>query len=199
MYLGGVATIESIQERPGQVHSDDFVGCVQSVSVNGRSLNLASPLKSRGVTSTCQRRRDICQVHGPSCGQGGTCLDRWSNATCVCQGGLEAPNCFAALEPLSFTEGSYAEFHISERHRRRQILRALYSSNNNNGPQKWKRETNGRRLVGHHLIRRRDIGIESVSLHNSVSISFRTVAKQGYIFFAATNNDFTALRVYHLF
>ena len=49
------------------------------------------------------------------------------------------------------------------------------------------------------MIRRRDIGIESVSLHNSVSISFRTVAKQGYIFFAATNNDFTALRVYHLF
>ena len=161
MYQGGVATIKSIQKRPAQVHSDDFVSCVQIVLVNGRSLNLASTLKSRRVTSSCQRRSDICQVNGPSCGQDGTGLDHWSNATCVCQEGLEAPNCFAALEPLSFTEGS-----------------ALHSSNNN-GPQKWKRETSGRRLVGHHLIHRRDIGIESVSLHNSVSVRFRTVAKQG--------------------
>lgn len=189
MYLGGVATIESIQDRPGQVHSDDFIGCIQSVSVNGRSLNLSSPLKSRGVTSTCQRRREICDFHSPSCGEGGTCLDAWSNATCVCQGGLQAPNCFAALEPMSFTEGSYAEFHISERHRRRQILRALYS----NG-QKWKREIADETRLGRFTRIRRDIG-ESISLHNSVSISFRTVAKQGYLFFAATNNDFTALRV----
>lgn len=183
MLLGGVATIESIQDRPGQVHSHDFIGCIQSVSVNGRSLNLSNPLKSRGVTNTCHRRRDICVSHSPLCGEGGTCTDKWSNATCLCQGGLEAPNCFAALEPMSFTEGSYAEFHISERHRRRQILRALYS----NG-QRWKR-SNGR--FNRHT---RDIG-ESISLHNSVSISFRTVSKYGYIFFAATNNDFTALRV----
>lgn len=193
MYLGGVATIESIQDRPGQVHSDDFIGCFQSVSVNGRSLNLSNPLKSRGVTSTCHRRRELCSGHSSSCGVSGTCVDGWSNATCVCQGGLQAPNCFSALEPLSFTQGSYAEFHISERHRRRQILRTLYSSS-----QKWKRETskesqptNGRFNRSRN---RREIG-ESISLHNSVSISFRTVAKNGYLFFAATNNDFTTLRV----
>lgn len=193
MYLGGVATIESIQDRPGQVHSDDFIGCFQSVSVNGRSLNLSNPLKSRGVTSTCQRRRELCNGHGPSCGVGGTCVDGWSNATCVCQGGLQAPNCFAALEPMSFTQGSYAEFYISERHRRRQIIRALYSSG-----QKWKREIaeEFRSISGRFSQSRipREIG-ESISLHNSVSVSFRTVAKNGYLFFAATNNDFTALKV----
>lgn len=190
MLLGGVSTIESIQDRPGQVHSHDFVGCIQSVSVNGRSLNLSNPLKSRGVTSTCHRRREICDMHAASCGEGGICLDGWSNATCVCQGGLEAPNCFSALEPMSFTEGSYAEFFISERHRRRQILRTLYS----NG-QRWKRETRvNNQLDGRFNRHTRQIG-ESISLHNSVSISFRTVSKYGYLLFAATNNDFTTLRV----
>lgn len=191
MYLGGVATIEAIQDRPGQVHSDDFVGCFQSVSVNGRSLNLSSPLKSRGVTSTCHRRRDICNVHAPSCGTGGTCIDGWSNATCVCQGGLQAPNCFVALEPLSFTAGSYVEFHISERHRRRQILQTLYSSG-----QKWKREIQVENSWSNTRLSRgrREIG-EAVSMHNSVSVSFRTVSKNGYLFFAATNNDFTTLRL----
>lgn len=192
MFLGGVATVESIQDRPGQVHSDDFVGCIQSVSVNGRSLNLTSPLKSRGVTNTCHRRRDVCESNGPSCGDGGVCVDSWSNATCICKGGLRAANCLTALEPMSFTEGSYADFHISERHRRRQILRALYSNGH-----KWKREVLEARN-GRVSRSRREIG-ESISIENSVSISFRTASRNGYLFFAATNNDFTALRVSALF
>jgi len=93
MYLGGIATVEPIQERPGQVHSDDFVGCIQSLSVNGRSLNLANALQSRGITNTCHRRREICDIHAPMCGDGGSCIDQWSNATCSCKGGLRAPNC----------------------------------------------------------------------------------------------------------
>ena len=190
MFLGGLATVEPIQERPGQVHSDDFVGCVQSVSVNGRTLNLSNPLQTRGVTSTCHRRREICDMHSAFCGEGGSCIDNWSNATCVCQGGLSAPNCFAALEPVSLTDGGYVEFRVSERHRRRQVLRTLYSSTSSFGgiDQRWKREVNAR-----YNRDRRDIG--SSSPRNSVSISFRTSSKYGYLFFCSTNNDFTALRV----
>lgn len=196
MYLGGVPSIESIRDRPGQVHSHDFIGCIQSVSVNGRSLNMASPLKLRGVASTCHRKKDICDGLATLCGQGGTCRDRWSNATCICQGGLEAPNCFSALEPISITEGSYVEFHISERHQRRQIQRAL-----NSGGQRWKRESGSDGSVvpdRFHRVRR-ELSGDSASLYNSLSISFRTVSKYGYIFFSATNTDFTALRVSHLY
>ena len=184
MYLGGIATVEPIQDRPGQVHSDDFVGCIQSLSVNGRSVNLSNPLQSRGVTSTCHRRREICEIHAPMCGEGGTCVDRWSNATCSCQGGLSAPNCFSALEPVSITEGSSVEFRISERHRRRQVLRTLYFNE-----QRKRRDLTP---VDRFNRERRDIGGGS---HNSMSITFRTVSKFGHILFAATNNDFTSLKV----
>lgn len=45
MYLGGVMTVDPIQERPNQVFADDFVGCIQSASINGRSLNLSGPIQ----------------------------------------------------------------------------------------------------------------------------------------------------------
>ena len=197
MYLGGIVTVEPIQERPGQVHSDDFVGCIQSLSVNGRSLNLANPLQSRGVTNTCHRRRDICEAHGPMCGDGGSCIDQWSNATCSCKGGLRAPNCFTSLEPVSVTEGSFVEFAISERHRRRQVLRTLYSNEQQRKRRDAYEDEEDALLNGRFYRDRRNIGAGFLSHpHNSVSISFRTVAKYGYILFASTNNDFTALRLH---
>ena len=45
MYVGGVMTVDPLQERPGQVLADDFVGCVQSASINGRPLNLSGPIQ----------------------------------------------------------------------------------------------------------------------------------------------------------
>lgn len=193
MYLGGIPTVEPILERPGQVHSDDFVGCIQSLSVNGRTLNLSNALQSRGITNTCHRRRDVCDAHNHKCGVGGTCVDRWSNATCVCHGGLKAPDCQAALEPISVTGGGYVEFQVSERHRRRQVLRTLYFN-----------EQRRRRDVGdddysislasrRHHRERRNVHAGSLSPRNSISVSFRTVAQFGYLLVAATNNDFTTL------
>ena len=45
MYLGGVMTVDPLQERPGQVLADDFIGCIQTVSINGRPLNLTGPIQ----------------------------------------------------------------------------------------------------------------------------------------------------------
>ena len=45
MYVGGVMTVDPIQERPNQVFADDFVGCIQHISVNGRPLNLSGPIQ----------------------------------------------------------------------------------------------------------------------------------------------------------
>ena len=38
-------TVDPIQERPGQVVSDDFIGCMHGVSINGRPLNLSGPIQ----------------------------------------------------------------------------------------------------------------------------------------------------------
>lgn len=49
-------------ERPGQILSDDFVGCIHSVQINGRHLNLSKPIKSYGVEPACNRssRFSVC-------------------------------------------------------------------------------------------------------------------------------------------
>ena len=197
MYLGGIPSVEPILERPGQVHSDDFVGCIQSLSVNGRTLNLSNSLQSRGITNTCHRRRDVCDAHNHQCGVGGTCVDRWSNASCICRGGLEAPDCNGSLEPISLTDGAYVQFQVSERHRRRQVLRTLYFNE-----QRRRRDVHddhddySTSLIGRYQRQPRNVHAGSLSPRNSISISFRTVAKFGYLLVAATNNDFTTLTVF---
>ena len=60
MLVGGLNGADPVLERPGQISNDDFVGCVHSVAVNGRLLNLSSPLHARGVESTCGRAGSVC-------------------------------------------------------------------------------------------------------------------------------------------
>lgn len=52
MYLGGVMTVDPLQERPGQVLADDFIGCIQAVSINGRPLNLTGPIQVGNMQNT---------------------------------------------------------------------------------------------------------------------------------------------------
>lgn len=113
--LGGLASVDPLLERPGQVHSDDLVGCIHSVSINGRSLNLTNPLSSRGVKSTCGRsERSPCatnkQDFNTICGSG-KCYDKWHQVSCQC-GSITAPNCHGALEPVNLSEGGYIEFKV---------------------------------------------------------------------------------------
>lgn len=104
MFIGGLNNADAILERPGQVHSDDLVGCVHSVSINGRALNLTGPLNSRGISNTCPRSGksacnsgistntipDSSEVAGhvkPACSSSsGTalCYDRWLAVSCSC-------------------------------------------------------------------------------------------------------------------
>lgn len=64
LYIGGVNGPDALLERPGQVHSDDLVGCVHSVAIGGRALNLSSPIKARSVSNTCPRfaARTMCSA-----------------------------------------------------------------------------------------------------------------------------------------
>lgn len=111
MMIGGLTSADPLLERPGQVHSDDFVGCIQSVSVNGRPLNLSNPLRSQHISPTCGRFRAPCAVEGEApCGNG-ICVDRWSTQYCQC-GSLLAYNCGDALSPVTLTNGAFIEFKV---------------------------------------------------------------------------------------
>lgn len=180
LLIGGLANADPILERPGQVRSDDLVGCVHSVSVNGRALNLSSPLRSGGVVPTCSRRSSCLQrpPHGP-CGQFGTCLDRWSAVHCKCGADLSSPNCHSALEPITVSDGGFVEFHISEKHRRMQLLDQIYGGN-----RQWQRRdetTRDKRAA--------------TSPPKSVSFLFKTVRESGVLFYAGSNKHYTSVEL----
>lgn len=198
-------TADPILERPGQVHSDDFVGCVHSVAVNGRSLNLTSPLRSRGIDPTCSRSsRSLCSgissnlipdsseiaspIQLPVCGLYGTCFDKWNSVSCVCDNtNLVSPNCNEALDSITLIDGGFLEFKISETHRRMQLLDMLYKGSTlwSPGVDRHRRSINS------------SLGAAAASNQppKSLSIMFRTLRKDGIIIFLATNKDFTSVEV----
>jgi len=178
MLLGGLVSAEPLLERLGQLQSDDFVGCVHSVAVNGRPLNLSSPLNSRGVDNTCSRSRGVCGAPDKDpCGGIGVCLARWpSPAMCRCPGGLLAPNCDAALSSVHLEDGSYMEARVSEQHRRMHLLEALYQ-----GGTAWRWQE--------------ELPAVSAAAPKSMAVTFRTVHKNGTLLVSTTNNDFTLIEV----
>ena len=167
MYLGGIDTISHIQERPGQVSSNDFVGCIQSVTINGRNLNLSAPINSYGIVDTCMRDPEVCQANNP-CGEGATCIDSWDRAKCQCPNGLQAFDCDRAFAPISLTGSGYVEFEIGEKLRRHQLLPYLRNT-------RW---------------RKRDTGTIK-----TMGLKFRTADASGILLYAASNSDYTLIQV----
>ncbi|XP_066585244.1 cadherin-related tumor suppressor [Prorops nasuta] len=189
LLLGGLENADPVLERPGQVHSDDFVGCIHSVSINGRGLNLTNPLTSRGVKSTCPRsQKNPCtrdeKDNVAVCGANSKCYDKWHGVTCQCGSSLIAPNCQGALEPITLTDGGYIEFKISEKHRRMQLLEYLYG-----GSTLWE-NNRARRSVTNET----NLFVNPASI-KTIGLMFRTVKPNGILFYAATNKHFTSIEL----
>ncbi|KAM3964103.1 cadherin-related tumor suppressor fat [Aphomia sociella] len=180
LLIGGLHKADPVLERPGQIHSDDFVGCMHSISINGRLLNLTNPLNSRGVDTNCERsekgacyKKDICRI--------GECLDRWKTNYCKCDGNFISPDCSLSLQSVSVGENGFISFTISEKHRRMQLLENFYGGNTG-----WDKKT-----------------IKSYSktvtkLNNpakSLSFSFKTYRKEGILFYAATDKYYTLIEL----
>lgn len=184
LFIGGLNSADPILERPGQIHSDDLVGCVHSVSVNGRSLNLSNPIESEGIDNTCNRKGSCSSTSSDPCLGHSTCIDHWNSINCNCGNKLMAPNCGSALQPISISNGGFIEFVISKKHRRMQLLESLYG-----GSSLWK----------NHRKSRSTIQVNSSPSYNSptksVSLLFRTVRSSGIIFYASTNKHFTSIEL----
>lgn len=176
LLIGGLSSADPVLERPGQVHSDDLVGCVHSVSVNGRQLNLSNPIQSSGIENTCPRRGSCAAVSTDSCFAKGSCIDKWHTVACDCGQNLIAPNCGSALQSISVSDGAYIEFLISKKHRRMQLLDSLYR-----GSTLWRRRV--------------PRSIAANSPDKSVSVLFRTVHSSGILFYATSNKHFTCVQL----
>lgn len=171
-------------ERPGQIHSDDLVGCVHSVSVNGRFLNLSHPLQSEGIENKCNRKGSCSATSNDPCLGFGTCVDRWNMFSCKCGSNLISPNCHSALQPISVTSGGYVEFVISKKHKRMQLLESFYE-----GLATWSTERHVRSTTP---IRS---SLYSDSPVKSISFLFRTVQLNGILFYATSNKHYTSVEL----
>ena len=119
MFFGGVGpNIQPVLDRPGQISTVDFVGCVKSISINGNERNLFSDSLNRtGLQRTCNRQistaasenRPRAGVGGPcsngnECGISGTCIPRWSHHECVCGANeIIAPDCGTSFKPFTIS------------------------------------------------------------------------------------------------
>lgn len=174
--IGGVSSADPLLERPGQVHSDDFIGCMHSVTINGYGLNLSSPISSKGVDPFCNRQGQ-CAQSSMLCGEGSSCLDRWTGVMCKCEeNGVLSPNCFQAFKPVSLSEGAYLEYKITEKHRRMHLLESIY-----NGTTVWQYRNKRSSLI--------------VTPTKELSLMFRTMKSNATILLAASNSDFTLVKV----
>lgn len=166
LYIGGLKTVNPILERPGQLQTDDFIGCVHSVEINGRMLNLSSPMDSQFISKTCQKAENICQG---KCGSKDQCVDLWDSYTCDCNG-FFAMNCEEAVSSFTFSSGSFVEFKIGKKYERRMLLDSL-KLNPRRTKRTWQKDS------------------------DNISFNIRTVVHEAVIFYAATNKDYTLLEV----
>uniref|UniRef100_A0A1I8PJD7 Cadherin-related tumor suppressor n=1 Tax=Stomoxys calcitrans TaxID=35570 RepID=A0A1I8PJD7_STOCA len=198
LLVGGLISADPVLERPGQIHTDDLVGCVHSVSINGRALNLSQPLKQRGVSANCQRhlgaegqcsKTTYQDAENSQCGPLGICLDRWDSPMCQCGGDLLSPDCQNSLEPISITEGGYVEFQISEKHRRMQLLDNLYAGNSI-----WSYDVSRQRRFT--IDRTNFTALAQINeMPKTISLLFRTFKEAGLLLFAGSNNQYTSLEL----
>lgn len=174
LLIGGLNNADPVLERPGQIHSDDLVGCVHSVNINGRLLNLSHPLQSSAIQNTCSRRGSCTETSSDPCLGYGSCFDKWSTASCHCGNNLIAPNCHSALQAISLTNGAFVEFPISKKHKRMQLLDPIYG-----GSTLWTRDRHS----------------STQSPAKSIHILFKTIQPDGVLFYATSNKQYTSLEL----
>ena len=127
MFFGGIDHVQPILVRPDQVQSDDFVGCMKSLLVNGQQMNLKSSfLTSSGILSFCPIAGELCQDH--DCGPG-ECTEVDWRPVCVCPGGVMAQDCDRSISPIALTQNATVNFEMSEKLQRMQLLGSSSTSN----------------------------------------------------------------------
>ncbi|XP_059046362.1 cadherin-related tumor suppressor [Achroia grisella] len=180
LLIGGLHKADPVLERPGQIHSDDFVGCMHSISINGRLLNMSNPLHAYGVDTNCQRSEKGACHKRDSC-RNGECLDRWKTNYCKCDGNFISPDCSLSLQSISVNENGFISFIVSEKHRRMQLLETFYGGNTG-----WDKKIS------------RSLSKTVIKLNSpakSLSFSFRTYRKDGILFYAATDKYYTLIEL----
>ncbi|XP_040574168.2 LOW QUALITY PROTEIN: cadherin-related tumor suppressor-like [Lepeophtheirus salmonis] len=135
MYLGGLQSEIPFLERPGQLSSDDFVGCIKTLTINGNEKDFQKDaLNTSRISSTCNFDNPCHK--GNECGETGTCLPLWSRHQCSCgTEEIKSIDCDASFAPFTLMEENQIDFIPTQKFRRSRSLHSLYSHLN-----KWNDE-----------------------------------------------------------
>ena len=186
LYFGGLDDVQHMLSRPEQVTSDDFVGCVKSLTLNGQQLNLRSGfLAAANLLPSCPIAGSLCSQHNCAAGR---CTEVNWRPVCECGtsadgGPLQADNCDMSLQPVSLEPNATIQFQISKRHQRLRLM-------NNRGSS----VRNRRQPQGAAVVRNSNVGGGG-----ELSFTFRTETPGGRLLSAETanSNDYTQVYVHN--
>ncbi len=104
----------STHRRESEAESNDFIGCMRDIRVNGQQLVPAHLTQSSAnVQLGCSR---VEQCAGSPCSAQGVCMDKWSTFECMCSRPYLPPDCGFAFPEATFGhEGnrSYAQVEMN--------------------------------------------------------------------------------------
>ena len=93
--IGGIKDINVALQRPGQIETHDFVGCMREFKINNEDyLHSKNPLEEQGVDNNgCPRQHGQSSCSDSVCHNGGRCVDEWNTVSCRCAAGFHGNLC----------------------------------------------------------------------------------------------------------
>ncbi|XP_043944319.1 cadherin EGF LAG seven-pass G-type receptor 1 [Protopterus annectens] len=91
LLLGGVPNLP--EDFP--VRNRQFVGCMRSLTIDSKPIDMASFIANNGTVSGCAAKKDFCRT--ASCQNGGTCVNKWNTYICACPLQFGGKNCEQAM------------------------------------------------------------------------------------------------------
>ncbi|CDQ89900.1 unnamed protein product [Oncorhynchus mykiss] len=87
LLLGGVPNLP--EDFP--VRNRDFVGCMRDLTIDSKTVDMASFVANNGTAAGCTAKKDFCTES--VCLNGGMCVNKWSTYSCGCPLGYGGKNC----------------------------------------------------------------------------------------------------------
>ncbi|KAJ8373355.1 hypothetical protein AAFF_G00265990 [Aldrovandia affinis] len=168
--VGGVASIQPILHRRGQVATHDFVGCIMELAINGRPLEPGQALASHGILDRCPRLEGACSAS--PCRHGGTCVDHWSWQQCRCLEGFTGKYCekyMTADTALSLDGSGRLDYSMSQNLKRDLLLGQSLGRAPGPGPAR--------------------------PPQSSLEVRFRTLSKSGTILHVQETSNYTTVKL----
>ncbi|KAF7707587.1 cadherin EGF LAG seven-pass G-type receptor 1 isoform X2 [Silurus meridionalis] len=97
LLLGGIPDLP--EDFP--VRNRDFVGCIRNLTIDSKTIDMASFIANNGTAAGCLAKSNFCS--SSVCHNGGLCVNKWNTYSCNCPLGYGGKSCEHVMRsPLRF-------------------------------------------------------------------------------------------------